>query len=187
MTSSREVPFRFEEQNAARITIWVESDGLVLRARDSRAAVALGIDSPSDALRERSRRPAPLPKWRLKRTIEFIELNIGSPLLLPELARAAGLSRMHFAAQFRAATGIRPHSYLLWRRVEKAQTMLATTNAPIVEVALEVGFNTQAHFTQVFKRFSGLTPGQWRRKERRASSSLIPPDLAVRRSCAHRG
>ncbi len=49
MTSSREVPFRFEEQNADRITIWVESDGLVLRARDSRAAVALGIDSPSDA------------------------------------------------------------------------------------------------------------------------------------------
>jgi AraC-like DNA-binding protein len=187
MTGSRKFPFRFEDQNADRITIWVESDGLVLPARDSRAAVALCIDSRSDTSREKSRRPTPLPKWRLKRTIKFIELNIGSPILLSELARAAGLSRMHFAAQFRAATGIRPHSYLLWRRIEKAQTMLATTNAPIVEVALGVGFNTQAHFTGVFKRFAGLTPGQWRRKKYRGGSPLIPSRSAVRQSCCAQG
>jgi AraC-like DNA-binding protein len=185
MTSSREFPFRFEEHNAGRVTIWVENDRIIVPARASAAALRAG--SPSDAPGEKSRRPVPLPKWRLKRTIEFIELNIGCPILLSELAHAAGLSRMHFAAQFRAATGIRPHSYLLRRRIEKAQTMLATTNAPIVEVALGVGFNTQAHFTEVFKRFSGLTPGQWRRKEHRAGSSLIPSCLAVRRSCAHEG
>ena len=69
---------------------------------------------------------------------------------------------MHFAAQFRAATGVRPHEYLVRRRIAKAQTMLATTEMPIAELALAVGFGSQAHFTVVFKRFSGLTPLRWR-------------------------
>ncbi len=107
-----------------------------------------------------------LPKWRLKRAIEFIETHLDSRVALADVAGAAGLSRMHFAAQFRVATGFRPHEYVLRRRVEKAQTMLATTDMPIVELALAVGFSTQAHFTAVFKRFSGLTPHRWRRNYR---------------------
>ncbi len=107
-----------------------------------------------------------LPKWRLKRAIEFIEMHLDSPVPLADVAGAAGLSRMHFAAQFRAATGIRPHEYLLRRRIEKAQTMLATTDLPIAELALTVGFSTQAHFTAVFKRFSGLSPRRWQQSHR---------------------
>jgi AraC family transcriptional regulator len=128
--------------------------------------VTRSIGSDRGATHVKSRNAVPLAKWRLKRAVEFIDSNIGSPLSLPELARAAGLSRMHFAAQFREATGIRPHTYLLQRRIEKAQAMLTSSNASIVEVALGVGFSTQAHFTEVFKRFSGFTPRQWRQKER---------------------
>jgi AraC-like DNA-binding protein len=109
-----------------------------------------------------TRKTIPLPKWRLKRAIEFIETHLDSALALADVARVAGLSRMHFAAQFRAATGVRPHEYVLRRRIEKAQTMLATADLPIVEIALAVGFSSQAHFTVVFKRFSGLTPHRWR-------------------------
>ena len=47
---------------------------------------------------------------------------------------------MHFAAQFRAATGLRPHQYLLRRRIERAQQLLIETGMPIVDVALSVGF-----------------------------------------------
>lgn len=108
-------------------------------------------------------RPAPaLPKWRLKRAIEFIEAHLDAPVALADVADAAGLSRMHFAAQFRRATGLRPHEYTSRRRVERAQTMLAATDIPLAELALEVGFSSQAHFTVVFKRFSGLTPHRWR-------------------------
>ncbi len=107
-----------------------------------------------------------LPKWRLKCALEFIETHLDARVALADIAGATGLSRMHFAAQFREATGFRPHEYVLKRRVEKAQSMLATTDVPIVELALAVGFSTQAHFTTVFSRFSGLTPHRWRRNYR---------------------
>jgi AraC-like DNA-binding protein len=85
---------------------------------------------------------------------------------LSDLAAFAGLSRMYFAAQFRAATGVRPHEYLLRRRVERAQDLLSTSGQALVEVALSVGFQTQAHFTTVFKRFVGQTPHRWRCRNR---------------------
>ncbi len=107
---------------------------------------------------------APLPKWRLRRVLQFVDANLDQPVSLADLAEVAGLSRMHFAAQFRAATGFRPHEYMLRRRIEQAQDRLASTDATLVEVALSVGFRTQAHFSTVFKRFVGATPQEWRRQ-----------------------
>jgi transcriptional regulator GlxA family with amidase domain len=107
-----------------------------------------------------------LVKWRLKRVVEFVEQHLADPLTLADLAECAGLSRMHFAAQFRAATGIRPHEYVIRKRVERAQEMLQRTSEPLVEVALSVGFQTQAHFTTVFRRLLDETPGRWRQLHR---------------------
>jgi AraC family transcriptional regulator len=104
-----------------------------------------------------------LSKWRLKRVQEYVDAHIDEALHLPDLAAAAGLSRMHFAAQFRAATGYRPHEYLLHQRIERAKEMLSSLEMPLVEVALNVGFRAQAHFSTVFKRLTGQTPGRWRR------------------------
>lgn len=103
-----------------------------------------------------------LQKWRLKRVMAHIDEHIGEAISLSDLARTAGLSRMYFAARFRAATGFRPHEYILRRRIEWAKDLLARTDETLVEIALNVGFQTQAHFTTVFKRFAGSTPGRWR-------------------------
>jgi AraC-like DNA-binding protein len=105
---------------------------------------------------------APLPKWRLKRALEYIDAHYSRTITLSDLAAAAGLSRMHFAAQFRLATGLRPREFVLNRRVQLSQQMLSGTQASLVEIALSVGFQTQAHFTTVFKRFVGETPHRWR-------------------------
>jgi len=103
-----------------------------------------------------------LARWRLKRAIDYFEAQIGKPVSLAAAASSAGLSRMHFAAQFRAATGLRPHEYLLRRRIERAQEMLAETGMSLVDIALSVGFQTQSHFTSVFKRYAGQPPRAWR-------------------------
>jgi AraC-like DNA-binding protein len=103
-----------------------------------------------------------LQKWRLKRVVQYVDENLSAKITLQDLAAVAGLSRMHFAAQFRAAMGMRPHEYLLKRRIERAEELLKHTDIPLVEIALTVGFQTQAHFTTVFKRFAGDTPYQWR-------------------------
>lgn len=110
-----------------------------------------------------SRRGGPgLVTWRLKRVLAFMEEHLPEPITLADMAAAAGLSRMHFAAQFRIATGLRPHEYLLRSRIERAKQLMRETREPLVQVALGVGFQTQAHFTTVFRRFTGETPYQWR-------------------------
>jgi AraC family transcriptional regulator len=105
-----------------------------------------------------------LPKWRLMRVVTYIETNIGGRITLANLAATAGLSRMYFAKQFRATTGMRPHDFVLRKRIARAQQMLAATSDTLVDIALSVGFQTQAHFTTVFKKFAGNTPCQFRRE-----------------------
>lgn len=106
-----------------------------------------------------------LVRWRLKRVTDFVEANFAEPLRLADLARCAGLSRMHFAAQFRAATGLRPHEFVLRHRIDRAQERLRDPSASLVEVALGVGFQTQAHFSTVFRQLVGESPGRWRQRQ----------------------
>ncbi len=103
-----------------------------------------------------------LPKWRLKKVQEHVQAHLATAISLADLAGVVGLSRSYFAAQFRASTGCRPHEYVLEQRVEQAKAMLAESGTPIIEVALAVGFQTQAHFSTVFKRLTGTTPACWR-------------------------
>jgi AraC-like DNA-binding protein len=102
-----------------------------------------------------------LAQWRLNRAIAYIDAHLAERVSLADISSAVGLSPMHFAAQFKAATGLRPHQYLLRRRVERARDMFARTRMSITDVALLVGFQTQAHFTTVFKRFAGQPPRAW--------------------------
>jgi AraC-like DNA-binding protein len=114
-------------------------------------------------LRPSPSKVSPLPQWRLRRVQEFIAAHISSPITLHDLAAASGLSRMHFAAQFRAATSATPHSYLLQQRIEYAKRRMREAESPLVEVALDSGFQSQSHFSAVFKRLTGDSPARWRR------------------------
>lgn len=103
-----------------------------------------------------------LPKWRLKRVEDYVVAHFDRRISLSDMAKVAGLSRMHFAAQFRVATGYRPREFLLHQRVEQAKSLLSNTDTPLAAVALAVGFCTQAHFSTVFRRLTGETPARWR-------------------------
>jgi AraC family transcriptional regulator len=105
-----------------------------------------------------------LPKWRFVRVLAYIDANISKAITLADLSAAAGMSRMYFASQFRAATGDRPHDFVLRKRIEHAQELLVNTSQALVEVALNAGFQAQAHFTTVFRKFVGETPHRWRRE-----------------------
>lgn len=125
-------------------------------------AIVARLVGLSRGLPPRRSRVAELARWRLKRVVDYVEASLADPVSLADLAAAAGLTRMHFAAQFRAATGLPPHEYLLRRRIERAQEMLLDNGVALVEVALSVGFQSQSHFTSVFKRFAGQSPRAWR-------------------------
>jgi AraC family transcriptional regulator len=138
------------------VALYVEALCLAILAR----LVSMRCDRVLPAA---SRRMAPLPKWRLKRVVDYVNAHLASRITLADLAGAAGRTRMHFAAQFRVATGTRPHDFILRRRIERAQELLRDPSLALADIALCVGFQNQAHFTTVFKRFTGATPHRWRR------------------------
>ena len=107
-------------------------------------------------------RDGTLPGARLRAVVEYIEENLDAGPGLAELAAVARLSAHHFARQFKAATGLPPHQYVIARRVERAKELLRERDCPpLAEVATEVGFSDQSHFTRHFKRLVGVTPRQF--------------------------
>ncbi|MDB6043904.1 MAG: transcriptional regulator [Gammaproteobacteria bacterium] len=127
--------------------------------------LARAIVMRTTQIRQRSSRVSSLPKWRLKRVTDYIEAHISEAISLADMAAAAGLSRTHFTAQFRIATGCKPHDFILLQRIEAAKRLLVETSRQLLDIALTVGFQAQAHFSTVFKRFVGETPGRWRRTQ----------------------
>jgi AraC family transcriptional regulator len=96
-----------------------------------------------------------------------MEERLDAGLTVEQLAAAARLSAYHFARQFKAATGLPPHQYVILRRVERARQLLqAGTGLSLAEVAAHVGFADQSQVCRHFKRLVGVTPGQFRRSAR---------------------
>jgi AraC family transcriptional regulator len=110
----------------------------------------------------------PLPRTKLRAAVEYVEEHLDSSLTLSRIAAAAHLSPYHFARQFKAATGLPPHRYIVARRIERAQTLLRADGLPLAEVAAIVGFSDQSQFTRHFRLAVGVTPGRFRKSARNA-------------------
>jgi AraC family transcriptional regulator len=104
-----------------------------------------------------------LPRRKLRSVIEYIMENLEGSPTLGQMAAVAHLSPYHFARQFKAATGLAPHQYVIARRVERAQHLLRKDDElGLAEVALRAGFSDQSKFSFHFKRLIGVTPRQFR-------------------------
>ena len=99
----------------------------------------------------------------IERVQTFVRDRLSRPLTLNALAEAAGCSPFHFARQFAAATGVPPMRYVRRMRVETARTLLLTTAMPLRAIAPLVGLSDERELIRVFKRETGMTPGQLRK------------------------
>jgi AraC family transcriptional regulator len=117
------------------------------------------ILSPRRPLRGRD---GALPRGRLRAVVEFIEEHLDAGPSREQMAAVARVSTYHFARQFKAATGLPPHQYVIARRVERAKQLLQGGGFSLAEVAAHAGFANQSQFSQHFKRLVGVTPGQFR-------------------------
>lgn len=109
------------------------------------------------------RRYGRLPRARLRAVVEYVEEHLDAGPTLEQMAAVARLSPNHFASQFKRATGLPPHQYVILRRVERAKQLLRTApDLSLAEVAVHVGFSDQSQFSRHFKRLFGVTPGQFR-------------------------
>ena len=94
-----------------------------------------------------------------RRVLELIDAALDARLTVDMLSREVGLSPAHFARAFKETMGRAPHQYLLAQRLERARQLLETTEASLADIAQRAGFADQAHFTRLFKRAFGTTPG----------------------------
>jgi AraC-like DNA-binding protein len=120
------------------------------------------------------------PARHLLRAKDLADARYFEQLGVDDLARAAGLSRAHFSREFRRAFGEPPHSYLLTRRLERAATLLRTTDRSVAEVCLDVGLQSVGSFTSSFTRTFGSSPTAYRAKFPPAAQYLRVPACMVR-------
>ena len=121
------------------------------------------------------RRDGTLPRARLRAVVEYIEEHLDAGPTLEQMAAIARLSPNYFVSQFKRATGLPPHQYVITRRVEQAKQVLqAGTDLSLAAVALHSGFSDQSQFSHHFKRLVGVTPGQFRTPARIAYQPSIP-------------
>jgi AraC family transcriptional regulator len=107
----------------------------------------------------------------LRQIRAYIDAHIGERISLDDLARQAGVSRFHFARQFRLSTGESPMGYLRRVRIERSKSILQRRETTIAEVAATLGFSDQSHFTRTFGRLVGVSPGSFARSDRWRSGS----------------
>lgn len=104
-----------------------------------------------------------LSKRRLRRVLDYIHTHLDQDLGLVELAALLQLSPHYFAHLFKQAMGLSPYQYVLQQRIERAKTLLSQPTLSIADIAYQTGFSSQSHLHRHFKRFVGVTPGQYRR------------------------
>jgi AraC-like DNA-binding protein len=119
------------------------------------------------------------PVRHLLRAKELADTRYADPLTVADLAQAAHLSPAHFSRSFREAFGESPHRYLLTRRLERAASLLRSTDRSITEICLMVGWASLGSFSTSFRRMFGLSPRAYRAAHPPASNLVrIPPCLA---------
>ncbi len=99
-------------------------------------------------------------RTRIIRVRDYLHSYYRKNISVEDLTEIAQLSRFHLMRTFRRDVGLSPHAYLTQIRIEVAKRLLSE-GASIMDVASDIGFTDQSHFTCHFKRITGVTPGQY--------------------------
>ena len=115
-----------------------------------------------------SARPAIIREYRggmvpyqLRRSIDFVQANLGGDFGLTELAENVGMSPFYFCRLFKQSTGLSPHQFVIRERIEHARQLLKEHRLSIAEIAATLGFSDQSHFSRAFRKLAGTTPKRY--------------------------
>ncbi len=104
------------------------------------------------------RRAAMLSAKQLDRITDHVAKNVSEDLTIEHLAALVNVSPFHFARCFKQTTGMTPHQFVTRERILRARKMLASTDQPIGDIAMSLGFASQSHFADVYRKITGRTP-----------------------------
>lgn len=104
--------------------------------------------------------------------MKYIRQNLHEPLTIEQLSRYAAYSPFHFIRIFKEQTGLTPQYYIASLRLQKAKELLMTTDLPVRDIAMELGYQSLGSFTTRFGRSVGLTPAEFRNSAAHAAEHL---------------
>src|SRR5262245_46215585 len=105
-----------------------------------------------------------LPEWQQKKLKQYIDERLAEDVSLSSLAELVHLSPYHFSRAFKQSFGMPPHRYLTSRRIERAKSLLAARKLSVTEIGFDVGFSETSSFTSAFRKVTGETPTDYRRR-----------------------
>ena len=103
------------------------------------------------------------PPPAMNRIVEYIDSHLHHHIGLQEIASLAGHSPSHCARKFRSTAGVSLGRFVNQRRLAKALVVLRSDSTPLSQVALDIGFSSQSHFTRLFSALVGMTPAKYRK------------------------
>ena len=106
---------------------------------------------------------APTKDERVTECIDYINNHYHTDIDNDFLASMAYLSKSYFLNRFKAQTGLSPHAYMQKIRLKNSRRLLLTTNLPIFEISLAVGYKDPLYFSRQFKKFYGMSPDTFRK------------------------
>src|SRR5690606_5549215 len=104
-----------------------------------------------------------LAPWQIRKVANYVDAHLDRTIRNEDLAAIARLNLSHFGRAFRNSFDEPPHEYVIRRRIERAQGLMLSTDAPLSAIALDCGLADQAHLSRLFRRVVGESPRVWRR------------------------
>lgn len=141
----------------------LDGDREISRSLLTRARALLEAEEDRQAASDVPRSDASLAPWQMRKSIAFINDNLGSSIRVRDVAAVARLSSSYFSRAFKSSVGMSPRAYALRCRIERAQCSMLASSQPLSQIALDCGFADQAHLTRTFRRLVGEPPNAWRR------------------------
>jgi AraC family transcriptional regulator len=106
-----------------------------------------------------------LPGYKLRQITDWMAENLDEEFNLARLAARAGISKFYFNRLFKTAMGMSPSHYQILLRIAEAKLQLRETDTSVIEIALDVGYSNPSHFAQLFRKQTGLSPSDYRRRD----------------------
>src|SRR5882757_3151384 len=120
------------------------------------AVERVGADAPAERRTARTSTCGKLQNRMLQRVLDRMKADLATDLDVNTLAAESGYSRSHFLRTFRTAIGCSPHQWLTRLRVERAKTILRENSTSLIDIALDCGFSSHAHFSNRFRQLVGV-------------------------------
>jgi AraC family transcriptional regulator len=106
-----------------------------------------------------------LAPWKQRLVTQMMRERLFEGISVTELADACGLSAGALVRGFKKSTGVSPHQWLLYRRIDLAIELMSDRDASLAQIAFNTGFSDQSHFSRVFAQKMGVAPGAWRKSQ----------------------